>query len=196
MELLGIFAGTLLMIGAIWLVIWAFGESTGVSAIDLESVVQAMISRHGWVELRARQAEVEYRKFLVLIKQRPGHLIIPWRDEQGRDDLDQFWHQHILDTFKYDRDCRRVFGRVVHHDPNVPPGSAKEVLSSKLTKRSYEKTFGGVVYGQVPAAPYVSGCGGVIDTSSHSSSHSDGGGHSGCGGHGCGHGCGGGCGGH
>ncbi|NJL09636.1 MAG: hypothetical protein HC908_03855, partial [Calothrix sp. SM1_7_51] len=31
--------------------------------------------------------------------------------------VDQFWHQHILDTEKYYQDCQEVFGYFMHHFP-------------------------------------------------------------------------------
>ena len=31
--------------------------------------------------------------------------------------VDELWHQHVLDTRQYPKDCNRVFGGFMHHDP-------------------------------------------------------------------------------
>ena len=30
-------------------------------------------------------------------------------------EVDEFWHQHIINTRRYGPDCRRVVGRFMHH---------------------------------------------------------------------------------
>lgn len=158
--------------------IFGFADSEE-RGIDLQSVRDAMVSRHGWVPERADAARVEYLKFLAILRRKPSFPVVPWLTD-GRDDLDQFWHQHILDTVKYSRDCHHLFGKLIHHDPHLKKGSKEEVEAAKKTKDAY-----------------ISSCGGVVDGGGHShcdSSHST---HScsthSCGGHSCGgHGCGGG----
>ena len=31
--------------------------------------------------------------------------------------VDKFWHEHILDTMSYQKDCEAVFGYFIHHYP-------------------------------------------------------------------------------
>ena len=52
----------------------------------------------------------EYRRFLVLT-QVAGVQVCP------SDDVDQAWHLHITRTADYERFCREVFGRFLHHHP-------------------------------------------------------------------------------
>ena len=52
----------------------------------------------------------EYRRFLVLT-QVAGVQVCP------SDDVDQAWHLHVTRTADYERFCREVFGRFVHHHP-------------------------------------------------------------------------------
>jgi hypothetical protein len=171
--------------------------------IDLRSVCDAMVEKHGWTSERGYLAQMEYIRFLKLLQLRPGFTLVPWLDAQGRDDLDQFWHQHILDTRKYADDCEALFGRVIHHNPHLLRGSSDESEAVEKTKRLYARTFGSGPYGSSSDVAYLSGCsacaaegasshGGHGDASGHGG---DSGGHS-CGGHGCGHGCGSSCGGH
>lgn len=54
-------------------------------------------------------------------------------------DIDDFWHQHILNTFKYEKDCLEFLGFFLHHYPHtdsciqdyVIQEKAKEIWESK-----------------------------------------------------------------
>ncbi len=95
----------------------------------------------------AMQLQHEYRQFLFLCAANPNQVIVPWSE-----DLDEFWHTHLLHTEKYANDCDKVFGRVLRHTPldpcQVRPSSHLD--NYRETKRLYAKTFG---------APGASGCG-------------------------------------
>jgi len=64
-----------------------------------------------WTDTQAKTVEGEYRKFLSLHLANPEQPIVP--DSA----VDVFWHQHILDTEKYEADCKAVFGKFIHHFP-------------------------------------------------------------------------------
>ena len=117
------------------------------SELDLRSVRDAMIEKHGWTEERVDAAQLEYVRFLILLQSKPGFMLVPWLDASGRDDLDQFWHQHILDTEKYAADCKALFGRMIHHNPNVLRGSREEKDAVQKTRRLYTRTFSSGTYG-------------------------------------------------
>lgn len=174
--------------------------------LELNSVRDALIEKQGWPLERAEAARAEYVRFLTLLQRRPRFMLIPWRNEEGQDDLDQFWHQHILDTAKYAADCKALFGRLIHHNPHVVRGSGDERDAAEKTQRLYARTFGSGSYGRPVNSADLTGCAacGTFDTpcSSHGGhGHGGDGGH-GCGGHSCGghscggHGCGSSCGGH
>jgi hypothetical protein len=172
-------------------------------ALDLESVRDSLMEKQGWTMERADAARAEYVRFLTLLRMKPGFMLVPWPNVDGQDDLDQFWHQHILDTAKYASDCNRLFGRMIHHNPHVVLGSGQETDAVAKTQRLYARTFGSGSYGSPVDAVWLTSCGAcaAVDTaSSADGSHGHGsadGGHGGDGGHGCGgHGCGHGCGGH
>ena len=177
--------------------------------LDLNSVRDSLREKQGWSLERAEAARAEYIRFLTLLQMKPGFMLVPWPNEEGKDDLDQFWHQHILDTSKYAKDCSLLFGRMIHHNPHVVRGSGQEKDAVEKTQRLYERTFDSGTYGRPTNAALVTGCAAcaTVDSSSsghggHGSGHGDhgsgDGGHGGhsCGGHSCGHGCGHGCGGH
>jgi hypothetical protein len=166
--------------------------------LDLTSVRDALIEKHGWSNERAEEARAEYVRFLTLLQLKPGFMLVPWSNQQGQDDLDQFWHQHILDTAKYAADCDLLFGRMIHHNPHVVRGSGQETDAVEKTRRLYARTFGSSTDGGPADTLLLTGCSTCAAVDSHTSSHSghDSGSHS-CGGHSCGgHGCGHGCGGH
>ena len=95
----------------------------------------------------AMQLQHEYRQFLFLCATNPSKVIVPWSE-----DLDEFWHMHLLHTEKYANDCDKVFGRVLRHTPLDPSAArpASHVDNFRETKRLYAKTFG---------TPGASGCG-------------------------------------
>jgi len=182
--------------------------------LELNSVRDALIEKQGWSLERAEAARAEYVRFLTLLRRRPGFMVIPWPNEEGQDDLDQFWHQHILDTAKYAADCNALFGRMIHHNPHVVRGSGNERDAIEKTQRLYARTFSTGSYGRPVNSADLVGCGAcaavdLVGASHGGHGHGDGshghsgdGGHGGdgghsCGGHGCGgHGCGSSCGGH
>jgi hypothetical protein len=65
----------------------------------------------GWTKQQCEDAEIEYKKFLVLKRAYPEREIVPNKT------VDLFWHQHILDTVKYAEDCEVLFGFFIHHYP-------------------------------------------------------------------------------
>lgn len=64
-----------------------------------------------WSVAQAQAAERWYRRFLILNLKYPNNVVVPNKI------IDQFWHQHILDTRKYAQDCEGIFGGLLHHFP-------------------------------------------------------------------------------
>ena len=65
----------------------------------------------GYSESELDLREGEYRKFLALHLANAGVDIVPCKL------VDEFWHQHILDTRAYHEDCDAIFGEYLHHFP-------------------------------------------------------------------------------
>lgn len=81
--------------------------------LDLEPIIFRIMHMEEtrWsLETADRVAQI-YRGFLFLVWKYPGKVIVPNKA------VDQFWHQHILDTEKYHQDCYEVFGYFLHHFP-------------------------------------------------------------------------------
>ena len=87
-----------------------------VAEVDLSAPKQKLTDREhgrGWSQEHADEAERIYRCFLVLqsVYADCEPPIVPPKI------ADEFWHQHILDTRKYEADCEFLFGRFLHHFP-------------------------------------------------------------------------------
>jgi len=191
-----------------------------ISHLDLSSVRLKVIEKLGWSYEKAAQVELEYRRFLyALAHKRQEDLISPPTPE-----VDEFWHQHILDTRRYREDCERVFGRYVDHTPGLEPEEqTKADARRRQVYTEHDIDFMSFDGGDVASSDNSIGTGdggeshhhhashpadGGHHTSGHDASGHDGGGHGGdSGGHGGdsggsgdgsgdgGGGCGGGCGG-
>lgn len=82
-------------------------------SIDFTSIVNKLIKHNGWLSKDAHNTCLLYRNFLYLNKKYQQQLgALP-----PSEDIDEFWHNHILDTEKYERDCHAIFGRFFHHYP-------------------------------------------------------------------------------
>lgn len=87
----------------------------GICDINLTAVMMKLMEPvpegKGWSLDEAENAEKWYRRFLTLCHLYPGAPIVPNLP------IDTFWHQHILDTRAYAKDCQEVFGYFMHHYP-------------------------------------------------------------------------------
>ena len=73
----------------------------------------------------------KYRNYLALAKAYPGVPLMPCLD------IDEVWHNHVLNTRRYHEDCMGYFGYMLHHNPAMP--------TQEVAQRSgelYVKHFG------------------------------------------------------
>lgn len=107
--------------------------------LNLDCIKYKLV-KNGWSRLKADQTEVLYRRFLWLALLYPDAPLVP------TEDVDKFWHQHILDTRKYALDCEQLFGYFLHHCPYFgmrDEADKAEMRSAfRLTCELYEKEFG------------------------------------------------------
>ncbi len=61
-------------------------------------------------------------------------------------EIDEIWHHHILDTYKYQYDCHKIFGQFLHHYPYFGMRSTDDFENLctffNITKKLYEAEFG------------------------------------------------------
>lgn len=149
-----------------------------IQALKLETVRKKLGERKGWwwrLTTDASKLEKEYRQFLYLIAQNPEKPMIPWSQN-----LDDFWHEHILDTQKYAQDCQAIFGKFIHHDPHLPKGSKTHNESFDATRKAYKDNFGKSSSSDSAACSAI-----AVFCSSFCDSHDSHGHDSGCSGHSC-----------
>jgi hypothetical protein len=118
-------------------------ECTAIAQLDLDPIKVKLMhkeSGEGWSLERASAVEVEYRRFLSLMKMFPNEQTAPLID------VDTFWHYHILDTMKYAADCEMAFGYFLHHFPYVgmrgEDDAAEQQRAGSRMQELYEATFG------------------------------------------------------
>jgi hypothetical protein len=118
-----------------------------IQALDLTNIKANLYRRQkSWLNRRwwrkyMNHVEYDYKKFLYLICAFPSKKIVPWGDRKGFCPLDELWHEHILDTKKYAADCEAIFGRFIHHDPNLPQGSTDHTNHWQETMRLHRESF-------------------------------------------------------
>lgn len=97
----------------------------------------------GWTYEQCEEAEIEYKRFLLLIYRNSKIGIVPTKI------MDSFWHYHILDTRKYYTDCTRIFGNIIHHFPYFGMRGEQDkqnlIDSFNRTKNIYLATFGSLM---------------------------------------------------
>jgi hypothetical protein len=121
-----------------------------IAEIDLSRVSSNAMRRHGWTPEQAAEAEADYRRFLYLMYRYPTQIMVPWSIN-----LDLFWHEHILDTEKYSKDCQRLFGRFIHHDPNIRLAPRVENRARKDTAFLFSLTFRPAANGRIRSPAWL-----------------------------------------
>ncbi len=117
----------------------ALAEIEGV--LDLSHVRRKLAAGGaGYSSSQLDTMEGEYRKFLALCRANAATKIVPCAG------VDTIWHQHILDTIAYRRDCERIFGRFIDHYPYFGtrgPDDAQALIDAyDQTLRLYRAAFG------------------------------------------------------
>jgi|GEM_PF-1555740 len=118
-----------------------------IETIDFSMIIDKMHHTYGWSKEHLDKICRLYRNFLIL-SVKNSKLIVPSKE------IDEFWHNHILDTKKYIKDCNQIFGKYWHHYPYL--GLDKDTDLSSLqdifaeTQRLYHEEFGEYIYDVIP----------------------------------------------
>lgn len=83
-----------------------------ISLLDFKEVIKKLVQHEGWLEKDAKAISEIYKNYLFLKKKYGKEHELPPSDE-----IDIFWHNHILDTKKYRYDCQNIFGEYFDHYP-------------------------------------------------------------------------------
>ena len=126
-----------------------------VAAMDLSPAAAQLVNYRGWTVERAAAAERRYRRFFYL------KAILPEGHASPTPEVDEFWHQHIINTRQYGPDCDRVVGRFMHHTflSADDPTQAQELTAvwlatwicyETLFEEPYEETIGAALLQRWP----------------------------------------------
>lgn len=113
--------------------------------LDFKMIVKKMILEQNWDRYSAENCAQLYKNFLFLKKKFGEKYNIPPNKE-----IDQFWHNHILDTENYIKDCTAIFGHYLHHYPyagldGVTTYEQLKTYFNKVQELHY-KEFGYYIY--------------------------------------------------
>jgi len=125
-------------------------EYNNITNLDLEPIMVKIMDKDeglGWSLEYTKMVETEYKRYLQLCLENPNSAIVPAKP------VDEFWHFHILDTLKYEKDCKNIFGYFLHHFPyfGMRGEEDKNNLDSawENTLSVYKNTFGVEVNGMI-----------------------------------------------
>ena len=112
---------------------------TKLPPLRLEDILDVATKDCHWTPAQAREADLWYRRFLLLSLQRGGRPVYGISEKS-----DCLWHAHIAYTKRYRADCQRIFGAYLDHTPTH--GGTKTFRAKKLAaaKALYMKTFGAI----------------------------------------------------
>ena len=100
----------------------------------MNSIINQVMLEYSWDHHYAKSVAFEYMRFLELRNEN--------KDLSPSDDIDRFWHQHILNTKHYFTYCFKKFSQIVHHDPTDAYDQKARALRLKNTMKAYTARFG------------------------------------------------------
>lgn len=108
-----------------------------IQRLDLNYIIVRMIDKKSWSPVDAEATVRKYKNFLIL------KIIYPQLSCVPTSEIDEIWHEHILHTKNYMRDCEQIFGHFLHHNPSDGSDDDKELLAAlyNKTKQLYEEHF-------------------------------------------------------
>lgn len=106
-----------------------------IDSLSLNYIKQKFIHRDGWLEMEADAAVEQYKNFLWLHLKYPDAVLSPSLD------IDLVWHEHILSTKFYLKDCEEIYGYFLHHAPQ-DVGEPLNEEAFALMKSLYKKETG------------------------------------------------------
>jgi hypothetical protein len=106
-----------------------------VQSLDLKSIAKSIGHQKLLSPKKIPLAEELYRVFLFLRKTYPSERLVP------HPLADIFWHEHILQSRKYHADCKKVFGKYLHHDRDSDVSKKVQARAVQRTLELIEKHF-------------------------------------------------------
>lgn len=112
-----------------------------IANLDFSKLIHKLIQHQGWNRAEATKLCEVYKNFLFLKKKYGDEHQLPPTEE-----IDEFWHEHILDTQQYRQDCLRIFGYYLDHYPYLGIDDRTDFndldYEFRQTLSLYKKEFG------------------------------------------------------
>lgn len=105
--------------------------------LELGNVLNKCSYEHNWESDKAEYAKEWYLKHWFICDKYPDEPISAISAA-----ADELWHQHIVDTQKYEKDSKDILGTYMHHKPIYGEPDADELKAYERTKELYLKEFG------------------------------------------------------
>lgn len=113
--------------------------------LDLSNICAKLSRVFHWEQHHVEKICKMYRNHLYLVRKYGAEFQLP-----PSEDIDEFWHQHILDTKQYKIDCNRIFGKYLDHYPyfGIDNTSCVDDLYSAYTRtlELYRTEFGEPIF--------------------------------------------------
>tara|TARA_R110002124_G_scaffold286753_2_gene468572 strand:- start:1150 stop:1587 length:438 start_codon:yes stop_codon:yes gene_type:complete len=115
-------------------------------SLDLSDIKNKFVYKYKWTKVEAQECEKLYKNYLYLsYKYFKKNKLVPTNE------VDLFWHEHILDTNKYINDCNSLFGEYLHHYPSYSFGKKNKNNPNHQslfnnTQELHKKNFGYYMY--------------------------------------------------
>lgn len=113
--------------------------------LDFSNIINKMIHHQGWRKSDAHQVCKMYKNYLYLRKKYDSQYALPPSEE-----IDEFWHNHILDTKQYRIDCEKIFGYYLDHYPYFGIDNTTTLTDLEnafaITQQLYYQEFGEPIY--------------------------------------------------
>ena len=107
----------------------------------LNPIITQIKHNYKWSDEYAKIVAFEYDRFMKL--RSANENLSP------SDDIDKFWHQHILNTKHYNNYCFTKFNKFIHHDPIDSIDQLAREKRLLNTKQAYINSFGPIVNNRV-----------------------------------------------
>lgn len=109
-----------------------------VKSLDFNIMNDKLVNHYKWLKNDVLLMDDYYKKWLAL------HICYPDLEIAPNEKLDDYWHNHILDTKKYMNDCQMVLGAYLHHYPYFGLEGDKSNLDMafSITRALFKKHFG------------------------------------------------------
>lgn len=100
--------------------------------------IAQLLKKQGWKRHQISRAIPMYCKYLFLVFQNPDQVLNPTKQ------IDEVLHAHLALGTQFEKDCKRLFGRVLHHEPCFGNDATHQQYSPAFqqTQNLFKQLFG------------------------------------------------------